>query len=169
MSAEQRPVGSVQKESVLCVTSGVVGRGVESVEAVAFALDLRAVGDGEPDFAEAADDVLGDLRERVLFAKRSAPARRGEVGGALRSGDGEFEFLASAIERLGEFGLGQVDCFADGGAFLLGQAAHLLEQSGELAVGSEVQHAHVVEFGQAVGGLERLQGGFLQRSDFVQE
>jgi len=139
----------------------VVGRGVEGVEAVSLAFDLRTVGDSEADFSKTTDDILADLGERMLLAKRSASARRREVGGALRGGVGEFELLASAIECLGEFGLGQIDCLADGGTFLLGQAAHLFEQSGELAVGSEVQHAHIVEFGQAVSGLQCLQGSFL--------
>ena len=161
VGAEQRPVGGVQKEGVLRVAGGMIGGSVEGVEAVTLALDLRAVGHGETDFAEAADDVLGDLGEWVLLAKRTAASRRGEVGGALRGGGGELEFLASSVERLGEFGLGQVDRLAGGGAFLLGQAAHLLEQSGELAVGAEVLHAHVVELGQGVGGLQCPQGGFL--------
>ena len=76
MGAEQRPVCGVQKEGVLRVPGGVIGGSVEGVEAIALALELRAVGDGEADFAKARDDVLGDFRERMLFAKRTAAARR---------------------------------------------------------------------------------------------
>ena len=75
MGAEQRPVGGVQKEGVLRVAGGMIGGSVEGVEAVTLALDLRAVGDGEADFAKAADDVFGDLSDRVLFAKRTAASR----------------------------------------------------------------------------------------------
>ena len=59
--AQERPLAGVEEKCVLRVASGVVGRGVERVEAVVFRLNLGAIGHGEADFAEAAHDVLGDL------------------------------------------------------------------------------------------------------------
>ena len=43
----------------------MVGGRVERVEAMILVLDLRPIGDGETDFAEGADDVVRDLRERM--------------------------------------------------------------------------------------------------------
>ena len=61
MRAQERALVCVEEKCVLRVASGVIGRGVERVEAVVFRLDLGAIGDGEADLAEAAHDVLGDL------------------------------------------------------------------------------------------------------------
>ena len=105
----------------------------------------------------------------MFFAQRPASARGGEVCGVLGGGLGQFQFLASAVERFGQRNLRLVDGFAGGGAFLLGEAAHLLEQSGELAVGAEVLDADIIQPSQTVGGLQRLQGGFLDRVDLVGE
>ena len=43
----------------------MVGGRVERVEAMIFVLNLRPVSDGKTDLAERADDVVGDLRERM--------------------------------------------------------------------------------------------------------
>jgi len=43
-----------------------------AVEAMILILDLRSIGDGETNFAERSDDVVGNLRERMQFAKRTA-------------------------------------------------------------------------------------------------
>ena len=45
----------------------------------------------------------------------------------------------------------------------------MLEQAGKLTVGAEVLDADVVQLGQAVGGLKRLERGFLDRVDLVGE
>ena len=66
-------------ERVLCVAGGMVGGGVERVEAMILVLNLRAVGDCEADFAEDADDVFGDLRERMQLAERTATAGQSEI------------------------------------------------------------------------------------------
>ena len=105
----------------------------------------------------------------MFFAQRPASARGGEVGGVFWSGLRQFQFLASAVERFGQRNLRLVDGLASGGAFLLGKAAHLLEQTGELPVGAEVLDADIIQSGQTVGSLQRLQGGILDRVDLVGE
>ena len=112
----------------------MVGGGVQRVETMILVLDFRAVGDGEADFAEAADNVLGHLGERMEFAEGAAAAGQGEIGGFLGQGGLEFEFGAAFGKRGFEFGLGGVDEFAGGGFFLLGERAELFHQRGELAV-----------------------------------
>jgi len=55
--------------------------GIQRVEAVVVVLDLGAVGDGEADLAEAADDVLGDLGDGwSLPSGRRRPGRVKSVG-----------------------------------------------------------------------------------------
>ena len=98
----------------------MVGGGVERVEAMILVLDLRAVGDGEAEFAEGANDVLGHLCERMEFAERAAAAGQGEISWLLGQRGFEFEFGAAFGERGFEFNLGGVDEFAGGGLFLLG-------------------------------------------------
>ena len=105
----------------------------------------------------------------MFFAQRSASARGGEVGGVLGGGLGQLQLFAPPIERFGQLNLCLVDGLAGGGAFLLGEVAHLLEQSGELAVGAEVLDADIIQSGQTVGGLQCLQGGFLDGIDLVGE
>ena len=53
----------------------MIGGRVQRVEAMIFVFDFRTVGDGETDFAEAADDVFGDLRERMEFAEQRGGGR----------------------------------------------------------------------------------------------
>src|SRR5208282_2671704 len=67
-------------ESVLRVARRMVGGRVERVETIIFVLDLRAVGDHKTNFAEAADDVLGHLRERMEFAERTTASGQREIG-----------------------------------------------------------------------------------------
>ena len=123
-----------QIKRVLRIARGMVGGRVERVEAMIFVLDLRPVGDGETDFAERADDVVGDLRERMQFAERAAASGQGEIGRLLRQRGFEFQFLAARRQRGFQFDFGGVDEFAGGGLFLLGERAELFHQGGEFAV-----------------------------------
>ena len=70
----------------------MVGGRVQRIEAMVFVLNLRAVGDGEAEFAEGADDVFGHLRERMKFAERAAASGQREIGGFLRQRSRQFEF-----------------------------------------------------------------------------
>ena len=62
-------------ERVLRVPRRMVGGRVQRVKAMIFVLDLRAVGHHEADLAKAADDVLGDLRQRMELAERRGAGR----------------------------------------------------------------------------------------------
>ena len=104
-----------------------------------------------------------------MAAQRASSSRGGEVGGVLGGGLGQLQLFAPPIERFGQLNLCLVDGLAGGGAFLLGKATHLLEQTGELAVGAEVLNADIIQASQTVGGLQRLQGGILDRVDLVGE
>src|ERR1017187_6901012 len=61
-------------EGILGIACRMVGGRVERVEAMILVLNLRPVGHGETNLAERADDVVGDLRERMQFAERAAAA-----------------------------------------------------------------------------------------------
>ena len=154
---------------VLGVAGGVVGGGVEGVEAMILVLDFRAVGDGEAELAEGANDVLGDLRERMEFAERAAASGQGEIGRFLGQRGLEFEFGAAFGERGFEFDLGGVDEFAGGGLFLLRERAELFHQRGELAVGAEPGALGLFERGGVGRRLEFGERGLFQRFNFVQE
>ena len=145
----------------------MVGGGVERVEAMVFVLDLRAVGDDEADFAEAADDVLGHLRERMEFAERAAAAGRAEIGRFLGQRGCQFEFVAARGQRGFEFDLGGVDGLAGGGFVRFGQGAELFHQRGKPAVGANPIAFGLFERGEVGRGFQVRQGGLLQWFDFV--
>jgi hypothetical protein len=147
----------------------MIGGGVERVEAVIFVFNFRAVGNDETDFAKAADNVVGDLRERMKFAEPAAPTGKGKVGRIFRHGLFEFQVAAARVEGRFEFGLGDVDEFAGGGFFFLGQSTELFEQGSEFAVGAEVIHARLVERGKVLRGGELGEGGLFQRFDLIEE
>ena len=100
----------------------MVGGRVERVEAMIFVLDFRAVGDDETDFAEAADDVLGHLRERMQLAERAAASGQREIGRFLGQRGRQFEFGAAFGQRGFEFDLGGVDELCRRRAFPLSTA-----------------------------------------------
>ena len=147
----------------------MVGGGVEGVEAMILILNLRPVGNGEAEFAESANDVLGDLCERMEFAECAAAAGQGEIGWFLGQRGLEFEFGAAFGERGFEFNLDGVDEFAGGGFFLLRERAELFHQRGELAVGAEPGALGLFERGGVGRRLEFGQRGLFQRFNFVQE
>ena len=117
--------GGGQVERVLRVAGRVVGGGVQRVETMVFVLDLGAVGDDEADLAEAADDVLGHLGQRVELAQGAAAAGQGEIGGFLGQGGLEFQFAAALGQGGFELDLGGVDGLAGGGLLFLGQGARV--------------------------------------------
>ena len=123
----------------------MIGGRVQRVEAVILVLDLRPVCDHEADLAEAADDVLGDLRERMELADDAAASGQGEIGWFLGQGGLEFK-LAAALGQGGfELDLGAVDGLAGGRLLFFGQRAQLLHQGGELAVRAQVVDARLFE------------------------
>ena len=128
--------GGGQVEGVLRIAGRMVGGGVQRVEAMVFVLDFGAVGDDEADLAEAADDILGDLRERMELAEGAAAAREREIGGFFGRGGRKFQFAVALGQGGFEFDLGGVDGLAGGGLFFFGQGAELFHQRGEFAVGA---------------------------------
>ena len=147
----------------------MVGGRVERVEAMILVLDLRPVGHGETDLAERADDVVGDLRERMQFAERAAASGQREISWLFRQRGFQFQFLAARHERGFEFDLGGVDEFACGGLFFLGERAELFHQRGELAVRPDPRAFGLLQRGEVGRGAQFGERGLFQRFDFVQE
>ena len=87
----------------------MVRRRVQRVEAMIFVFDFRTVGDGETDLAKAADDVLGDLRERMQLAEGAAAAGQSEIGRFLGQRGFQFEFCAALGQGGFEFHFGLID------------------------------------------------------------
>src|ERR1041384_2574899 len=104
----------------------MIGRGVERVETVVLILDLRAIGDLEADLAEAADNVLGDLRQRMKLAQETAAPWQREIGPLLGATRFEVGFGSTVREGRFNFSLGDVDGFTGRRLFLLRQCAKLL-------------------------------------------
>ena len=147
----------------------MVGRRVQRVETMVLVLDLRAVGDDETNFAEAADDVLGHLGQRMEFAERAAAAGQGEIGRFLGQGGFEFEFAPAFGQGGFQFDLGGVDEFAGGGFLFLGKGAELFHQRGESAVRSDPGTFGLFERGEVGRGFQFREGGLLQGFNFVQQ
>ena len=147
----------------------MVGGRVERVETMIFVLDLRPVGDGKTDLAEAADDVVGDLRERMQFAERAAASGQREIGRLFRQRSFQFQFLAARDERGFEFHFGGVDEFAGGGLFFFRERAELFHQRGELAVRPDPRALGLFQRGEVGRGFEFRQRGLFQRFNFVEK
>ena len=130
----------------------MVGGRVERVEAMILVLNLRPVGDGETNLAERADNVVGDLRERMQFAERAAASGQREIGRLFRQRGFELQFLAARGERGFEFLFGGVDELAGGGLFLFRERAELFHQRGEPAVRPDPRALGLFQRGE-VGGI----------------
>ena len=128
---------------------------VEGVEAMVLVLDFRAVGDREPDFAKAADDVLGHLGEWMELSEDPPVSRQGEIGRLFGQRSFEFKFAAAVSEGGLQFRFGGVDGFASGGLFLFGQTSELFHQCREFPVRAEIVHARLFQRGR-VGGVPKL-------------
>ena len=163
----RRVVGKIK--CVLRIAGGMVGGRVERVETMILVLDFRAVGDDEADFAEAADDVLGHLRERMEFAKRAAASGQREIGRFLGQRSRQFEFGAAFGQRGFEGDFGSVDGFAGSGLFLLRKRAELFHQSGEPAVRANPVALGLFERGEVGRGFQVGQRGLFQRFNFVKK
>src|SRR5436189_6439568 len=114
-----------QIKRVLRVARGMIGGRIEGVETMIFVLDLRSIGNDEPNLAEAAHDVVGDLRKRVQLAERAAATGQGEAGGFLRERGLEFELFAARDQSRLEVDFRLVTQFAGGKAVFLRPTAEL--------------------------------------------
>ena len=61
MRSQERPLGALNVKGVLAVAGWMVGRRVESIEAMVFVFDFGTVCHHKSYFSEALDDVFGDL------------------------------------------------------------------------------------------------------------
>src|SRR5690349_12750339 len=110
---------------------------VERVEAVILIFYLRSVRDDKADFAKAADDVFGDLRQRVELAQRTAASGQCEIGWLTRERGFQFQFRPALGEGGFQLDLGQVHELAGRRLLFLRQSAKLLQQGGKLSLGAE--------------------------------
>lgn len=140
----------------------MVGGSVQGVEAVGFVLDLGPIGDGEADFTEGSDDILGGLSEGVESAEVGLAAWGGEVGGLFGEGGLEGEVGSALAEEVFQFRFGGIDGFAGGWAFLFGEGAQLFHEGGELSIGADPGAFGAFEGGDIGCGLEFQGGGLLE-------
>ncbi len=150
----------VEVEGVALVAGGVVGGGVEGVEAVPFGFDFGAFGEGEAHAAEGGDGEVADLCEGV----QGAGALAGATGeGDVESGDGSGVFggLESELAGGDAVGDGSAD-FVEFGANVFfdvrGDVLHTGAEGGEFAFLAEVVDAEGFESGLVGGGVEGGEG-----------
>ena len=152
MRAQEASVGEV--EGVLLVARGVVGGGVERVEAVPFVVDVRAVGEREAHAAEDLHGAVEQLRDRVQAARRDG-ARAGQAQVEAGKGVGFVlggEESGAFLQGSGEGGADFVEAFADGGAFFLADGFHALADLRERALAAEVFDARLFQRERVGGG-----------------
>jgi hypothetical protein len=147
----------------------MVGRGVEGIEAMVFVLDFRTIGDGEPDFAKAANDLIGDLSEGMEGPEGSAAARQGKVGGFVGLRGFKFEFAAALDEGSFEYRLGGVDDFAGRRLIFFRDGPELFQEGGEFAVGTEVIDADLFKAGSVRRRPELGKRRLFQRINLVEK
>ena len=141
------------------VARRMIGGRVERVEAMVFVLDFRAIRDDETNFAEAADDVVGDLGEGMQLPEDGAAAGKAEIGRLFGESAFEFEFATAFREELIDFRFGLVNELASAGAFLLRKRAELFHQRGEGTICAEVLDARLIKRGKVGSGREVRDGG----------
>ena len=110
-------------------------------------LDLGSIGDRKAQPAEGADDILGDLGERMQASDAATATGEGEVGGLRRQGRLELEGFAAGAEEGLYLDLGRIDGLAGGRAFLSGEGAQLFHQRGELAAGPQIRALGALQCG----------------------
>ena len=147
-----------QIERVRPLAGGVALAGVELGEVVFGLFDLGAFEDLK---AHADEDVLNLVEHdvhRVLVAELRRFSGHGHVerlGLEAHLEHAGVERLAALVDRFLQFGAHLVCQLAHGRALLRRQAAHLLEDGGQLTLFAEVLHTQVFQRGDVV----RLQNG----------
>ena len=150
----------VEVEGVALVAGGVIGGGVEGVEAVPFGLDFGAFGEGEAHAAEGGDGEVADLGEGMDGADAEAGAA---WEGDVESGDGGGVFggLESELaggDSVGDGGADFVEFGADVFFKVGGDILHAGAEGGELAFFAEEVDAEGFEGGLIGGGVEGGEG-----------
>ncbi len=157
LGAEHHPAVLVEIEGVRPVPGGVPLTGVEPVEIQLGQLHLRPVQHGEAH----ADEHFLDLVQRgvhgVAAAHLHGLAGNGHVH-RLRLQpqlhSGRLHLFRGALKGALQGGAHLVGQLPHGGALLGGQAAHLLEQAGELPLLAQVLHPQLVQSGCVLDVLE---------------
>src|SRR5215472_9612289 len=98
-----------QIERILRITRRMIGWRIQGVETMVFVFDFRTISNHEADFPKTADDLLGDLCERVQFAERAAATGKGEISRLLGKGCFEFEITPPLGQHRLNFCLGGID------------------------------------------------------------
>ncbi len=130
----------------------MIRRRIEGIEAVVLVLDLGSVGDGEPQFAEGADDVVGDLSQRMQSTLGTATSWKTEIGGLLRQGGTQLQFGAARGQCRLQFELHGIECLAGGRPFLLAQGAQPLQQDRETAFSTQHRALRLIQRWQIARG-----------------
>ena len=126
-------------ERVLHVARGMILRDRERLERVPVGLDLRALGDDEPELREDLHGLEPDLREQVQVTAADRPRRQRDVDDAAR-GRPSRDVCELAEPRRRELSIVCLDLVrrrADARAFRRRQLAELLHQLGHLALLAE--------------------------------
>ena len=149
----------VEVEGVGVVARGVIGGGVESIEAVELGFDFGSIGEGEAEAAEDLDGAVLHDGEWVQGPGGEAACRHGGVdacdgGGVgsvlktlLTSVEGSFDGLAGGIEGGAKLGL-----------FLVGEVAHFSGEGIERALFAEEFDAGVFKGRFGGRGLDGGEG-----------
>jgi hypothetical protein len=147
----------------------MVGRCVEGVEAMIFVLNLRAVGHGETNLAEGADDIVGYLGKGMEFADGAAASGQREISGFFGQRGNEFEFLAANREGGFELYFRGVNGLARGRFFFLRQRSELFHKRGEFAVGADPRAFGLLERGNIGRAFQLGERRLLEWFDFSNE
>lgn len=156
-----------QVKSVLRIARGVVRRGVQGIEAMIFIFDFGTIGHGKADFAEAADDIVGDLGEGVKLAQGMTSAGQGEIGGFFWQCGFEFQFATALGQGGFQFDFDLVDEFAGSGALFLREGAELFHQRSKFAIGPQESALGLIEGSQIGSRSQFAERGLFKRFDFV--
>ena len=136
----------IKVEGIFFVSSRMVGRGVESVEAMELVFDFRAIGEREAHAAEDADGFIPDKCERVERADRNLAGGERDVDPGECGAIGDFpEVNLFYLEGGGDLGAGGVEELADGGLVFLGHVLDARSDEGEGAFFAKHGHSCVVE------------------------
>ena len=136
-------------EGIRPVTGGVGLRGIELGEVVAFQLDLRAVHDLKAHVKEHLLDLIQHGVHGVLVAKSHLLAGDGDIQRlSLQLGfqSGLFQNGGLGFNGLFHGGADLIGHLAHDGALLGGEATHLLEDGGQLALFAQVLDPQCVQF-----------------------
>src|SRR5437588_12992758 len=123
----------------------MIGWRIQCIEAMIFVLDFRAIGDHKPDLTKAADDVFGDLGQRMQPTDWPPSSRQRKVDGLLWQRRLQLQLALAIVQDRLQFRLGLIDELACGWTFFFGEASQLLEQRGEFSVSAEVGDLRLFE------------------------